>query len=101
MAPSQSQHWQGSDGSEIESAVILTAEANGTLAPLHNRMPVILDPEQFDAWLDCKRVSPGDMAEFLVPADDALLEAVELEPKINNPANDGPEILEPLRQSLL
>jgi putative SOS response-associated peptidase YedK len=41
------------------------------------------------------------MAEFLVPADDALLEAFELEPKINNPANDNPEILEPLRGSLL
>ena len=95
------EHWQGSDGSEIETAVILTTEANGTVAPLHNRMPVIIDPEQFDAWLDCKRVSPADMAEFLVPADDALLEAVELEPKINNPANDNPEILEPLRGSLL
>lgn len=95
------EHWQGSDGSEIESAVILTTEANATISPLHNRMPVILDPEHFDAWLDCKRVSPGDMAEFLVPADDTLLEAVELEPKINNPANDGPEVMEPLQQGFL
>ena len=95
------EHWQGSDGSEIESAVILTTGANATLAPLHNRMPVILDPEHYDAWLDCKRVSPGDVAEFLVPADDALLVAVELEPKINNPGNEGPEILAPIQNSLL
>lgn len=88
------EHWQGADGSEIESAVILTTGANGVVAPLHDRMPVILEPEHFDAWLDCKRLSPGDVAEFLVPADDALLEAVELDAKINNPRNDGPELLE-------
>jgi putative SOS response-associated peptidase YedK len=95
------EHWQGADGAEIESAAILTTEANATVAPLHNRMPVILDPECFDAWLDCKRLSPGDVAEFLVPADDALLEAVELDPKINNPGNDNPEIMEPLQQGFL
>lgn len=95
------EHWQGSDGSEIESAVILTTEANGVVAPLHDRMPVILNPEHFDAWLDCKRLSPGDVAEFLIPADDALLEAVELAPKINNPRNDGPEVLETLQDNLL
>ncbi len=88
------EHWQGADGSEIESAVILTTQANATVSPLHDRMPVILDPEDFDAWLDCKRVSPADIADVLVPADDALLEAVELERKINNPGNDGPEVLE-------
>ena len=93
--------WQGADGSEIESAVILTTQANATLSPLHNRMPVILDPEQFDAWLDCKRVSPADIAEFLAPAADTLLEAAELDPGINNPANDNPEILAPLGGGLL
>jgi putative SOS response-associated peptidase YedK len=95
------EQWQGADGSEIESAVILTTQANATVSALHNRMPVILNPEQFDAWLDCKRVSPGDLAEFLIPAPDTLLEAVELDPKINNPANDNPELLEPLQASLL
>jgi putative SOS response-associated peptidase YedK len=95
------EHWQGADGSEIESAVILTTEANATVSPLHHRMPVILDPEHFDAWLDCKRLSPRDVQEFLAPAEDDLLEAVEVDPKINNPANDGPEVLEPLQGSLL
>ena len=90
------EHWQGADGSEIESAVILTTQANATVSPLHNRMPVILNPEQFDAWLDCKRLAPDDVAEFLGPAEDDLLEAVEVHPRINNPANDTPDILEPL-----
>jgi putative SOS response-associated peptidase YedK len=95
------EHWQGADGSEIESAVILTTEANATVSPLHNRMPVIIDPEQFDVWLDCKRLSPADVAEFLVPAEDDLLESVEVHPKINNPANDMPDVLEPLQGNLL
>jgi len=95
------EHWQGADGAEIESAAILTTRANATLSPLHDRMPVILDPDEFDAWLDCKRLSPADVAELMAPADDALLEAVELDPRINNPRNDGPELLEAVRQRLL
>jgi len=95
------EHWQGADGSEIDTCVILTTQANATVAPLHNRMPVILEPEQFDAWLDCKRLSPEDLAEYLVPAADTLLEAVELDPRINKPSSDTPELLEPLGRRLL
>ncbi len=95
------EHWRGADGSEIESAVILTTDANATVSPLHNRMPVIIDPEQFDVWLDCKRLTPGDVAEFLLPAEDELLEAIEVHPKINNPANDTPDVLEPLQGNLV
>jgi len=43
------EHWQGADGAEIESAVILTTHANASVSPLHHRMPVIRDPEDFDA----------------------------------------------------
>jgi len=95
------EHWQGPDGSEIDSAAILTTQANATVSPLHNRMPVILDPEQFDVWLDCKRLSPADLAEYLVPAPDTLLEVLELDPRINNPSNDTPDLLEPLGRRLL
>lgn len=91
------EHWQGRDGSEIESAAILTTHANATLRPLHDRMPVLLDPEQFDGWLDCKRVPLAEVAGWLAPAPDDLLEAVEISPRINNPALDEPGLLEPLR----
>lgn len=95
------ERWRDADGGELESAVILTTEANATVAPLHHRMPVILDPESFDAWLDCDRLSPEDVDGFLKPAGDDLLETVELHPSINNPANDRADVLEPLQGNLL
>jgi putative SOS response-associated peptidase YedK len=45
--------WTDRDGGEIETAAIVTCAANKTLAPIHDRMPVIVPPENFDAWLDC------------------------------------------------
>jgi putative SOS response-associated peptidase YedK len=47
------EHWQGADGSEIETLAILTVAANRTMSVFHDRMPAILPPEHFDVWLDC------------------------------------------------
>lgn len=95
------EHWQGTEGSEMDSAAILTTQANATVSKLHQRMPVIIDPDNFDAWLDCRRLGPKDVEELMVPAADDFLEAIELDPRINNPANDAPELLEPLQGSML
>ena len=45
------EHWRGPEG-EVETCTILTTEANAALAPIHDRMPVILDPACYDRWLD-------------------------------------------------
>ena len=44
--------WLSADGSELESCAVVTTAANDHLAPIHHRMPVILDPKDWDAWLD-------------------------------------------------
>src|SRR3989449_488160 len=46
------EHWEGQDGQVIESCTLLTTEPNDLLAPVHNRMPVILDPKDYAQWLD-------------------------------------------------
>jgi putative SOS response-associated peptidase YedK len=48
--------WMGADGSEMESACIITTEANGAVAPIHHRMPVVIAPKDRDSWLDCTNV---------------------------------------------
>ena len=48
--------WTGPNGEEMETAAIVTTAANRTLAPIHDRMPVIVPPDGFDLWLDCARV---------------------------------------------
>ncbi len=90
------EHFLGADGSEIETMAILTVAANQTMAALHDRMPAILAPEQFDAWLDCRSGSSREVSELLLPAPEGLLELVEVSRKLNNPRNEGPEVQEPV-----
>lgn len=47
------EHWMASDGSELESAAILTTAADETIAAIHHRMPIVVEPRDFDMWLDC------------------------------------------------
>ncbi|MEL6311094.1 MAG: SOS response-associated peptidase family protein, partial [Pseudomonadota bacterium] len=81
-------------------AAILTTEANATVAPIHDRMPVILPPEQFDAWLDCKSGEAAEAVSLLAPAPDDLLEVFEVDRRVNNPRSDGPDLHEPVRTTL-
>lgn len=67
--------WAGADGSEIDTAVILTVAANATVAPIHDRMPAVIPPEAFAAWLDTARVMADAAARLLVPAPDDLFVA--------------------------
>jgi putative SOS response-associated peptidase YedK len=48
--------WMGADGSEMESAAIITIEANRMVGEIHNRMPVVILPEDYARWLDCTNV---------------------------------------------
>jgi putative SOS response-associated peptidase YedK len=94
------EHWLGADGSEIETAAILTVAANATVAPYHDRMPAILPPQSFEAWLDCQNVRAGDAAGLLAPAPIDLLEMIELDRRINNSRHEGPELHRPARSTV-
>jgi putative SOS response-associated peptidase YedK len=60
--------WMAADGSEIDSAAIITTAANATVGQVHDRMPVVIAPEHYAGWLDCERVSAAEAAELLKPA---------------------------------
>ena len=57
--------WTGPNGEELETAAIVTTNANRTLAPIHNRMPVIVPPEGFDLWLNCAMSMPQTAAALI------------------------------------
>lgn len=86
------EHWLGADGSEIETMAILTVPANRTVAALHDRMPAILAPEAFTAWLDWRGVSAAEAIRLLAARPEDLLEAVEVSPALNDPRNEGAEL---------
>jgi len=88
--------WTEPGGSEIDTAAILTTGANRTIGHIHDRMPVIIHPDQFTRWLDCVSSEPADVADLMRPAPEELMEAIPISDKVNKVANAGPDILEPV-----
>ncbi len=86
--------WTGPNGEELETAAIVTTRANRTLAPIHDRMPVILAPEAFDLWLDGAKVDAATASALIAPAPDNLLESYEISTAANRTANDHPKLVE-------
>jgi len=87
--------WTGPNGEEIDTAAIVTTQANATLHPIHHRTPVILEKEEFEPWLDCAHVDAHEAATLLKPVREDRMDAYEVSPAINRVVNDGPQVLEP------
>lgn len=89
------EHWEGPEGSAIDSCTILTTPANELVGTLHDRMPVILAPQEYDLWLD-PAIQEGERLQSLprpYPAEE--MTAYPVSTRVNNPANDSPECVEP------
>lgn len=95
------EHWLGADGSEIDTMAILTVGANRTVAAIHDRMPAIVGPELFEPWLDCRGTMAEIAAALLAPASEDLLEVIQVSRALNNPRNEGPELIMSQKQTLL
>jgi putative SOS response-associated peptidase YedK len=92
------ERWAGT-GEPLTTCTLITGPPNELMAPIHNRMPVILLPEEYDAWL-----APGDVpAERLLPLLNpypaALMEAYAVSTRVNSPRSDGPELIAALGHS--
>ena len=87
--------WTDRDGGEIETAAIVTCAANKTLTPVHDRMPVIVLPEQYDAWLDSDKIDAKQAAALVGPAPEDFFEAYEISTRVNSVKNDSAENLDP------
>jgi len=88
--------WIDPFGSEVDTACIITTPANALARRLHDRMPAIIEPEQFSAWLDNDGVSAKEAAGLLKPAREDLFELVPLGRAVNRAANDGPDLQTPI-----
>jgi len=90
--------WIGPNGEELDTAAIVTTDANRSLAALHDRMPVFVPKAAFDLWLDCTNVEADVAAALIRPADDGLLEAYEISPAVNRVANDSADLIAPVAE---
>jgi putative SOS response-associated peptidase YedK len=91
------ERWRGGGDEAVESCTIVTTEANELLAPIHDRMPVIVEPDRFAEWLDPSVTEPARVADLLRPHDPAEMQAYPVSLLVNNPANDAPGCRERLR----
>ena len=87
--------WQAPDGSELESCAILVTAANSVVAPVHDRMPVILPETSFSPWLDRHQQRPQELQKYLQPAVDGVLQCYRISTHVNNPQNDSADLIKP------
>lgn len=86
--------WRSPEGQALETCAILTTTANSIVAPIHDRMPVILRQEEFGLWLDRQVRETEKLTGLLAPYPADCLKAHQVSTLINSPAHDGPECIE-------
>lgn len=82
--------WKAPDGSELETFAILTTAANKLVAPIHDRMPMILPPDAFTLWLSHNMHDPDQLQPLFQPSSDAGMIAHKVPDLVNNPRFDSP-----------
>jgi putative SOS response-associated peptidase YedK len=80
--------WKDRSGNSIETCSILTTTPNTVTAAVHDRMPVILDPDAYDVWLDPGMTNVGAASALLMPYDAQLMRCYPVSTRINHVAND-------------
>ena len=85
--------WKDPQGNVVPSCTIITTAANEFLAPIHNRMPVILSRESEALWLDPEFEDAASLAPIFVPSPNSALDAYEVTRLVNHARNDNPEII--------
>jgi putative SOS response-associated peptidase YedK len=84
-----------SEAELLRTCAVVTTSANELMAPVHDRMPVLIDPDRWKAWLDPSNSDLDGLRALLVPADPRLLERYTVTTRVNSVRNNDPELLGP------
>lgn len=90
------EHWQDAAGNELETCTILTTAANAMVGELHDRMPVILDPNDYAAWLDTGGEEIATARALCKPYPAELMMHRPVSTYVNSPKHEGPACIDPL-----
>lgn len=88
--------WQNENGQTINSFTIITTEPNELMAPIHNRMPVILDKNEYEAWLNT--TDETSLKNMLKPFPSEKMKAYRVSEKVNAVRNEGPDLILPVNE---
>ena len=87
--------WKDPSGNWIKTCSILTTTPNAVTSAVHDRMPVILDPDSYDLWLDPEMKDVGAASDLLKPYDARLMRSYPVSSRVNHVANDDGECSRP------
>ena len=90
------ERWKDAAGKTLETCSILTTTPNAVTSAVHDRMPVILNPDAYDLWLDPGFVDVGAVSESLKPYDARLMRSYPVSARVNSVVNDGAECCAPV-----
>ena len=90
------EHWQDEHGNELETATLITTKPNPLVADIHDRMPAILAPDEYDDWLNTPSEKSSSLTRLLAPCPPEQLTAWPVSRNVNKPANDSPALIEPI-----
>ena len=91
------EEWLDKESGELlETCTIITTEANRVLEPVHERMPVILKPKDYEQWLDEKQNDTDKLQKLLAPYPAKEMTAHAVSRAVNVPSNDSPELINSL-----
>ena len=85
--------WTNPEGETIHSCTIVTTAPNDLMRPIHDRMPVILLPENESTWLDHSIEDASALNDLLSPYPPEIMEAYPVAPLVNSPTNDTPDVI--------
>jgi putative SOS response-associated peptidase YedK len=88
-----SERWRQPDDSMLHSATIITAAAGDDMDGIHDRMPVVLEPETWDIWLDSEVEDPDELELLLHPGQTGTLVHHQVGQAVGNVRNNGPELV--------
>ena len=92
------EHWQDAQGNSIDSCTIIVTGANAVMQPVHDRMPVLLDPAQFADWLEPANQDVEKLRDMLQPYAGSDLECYPVRRVVNKPGNDSDELIKRVYQ---
>lgn len=90
------EHWKSPDGEEIESCTLLTAAPNTLISPIHDRMPVLLEPEDYALWLNPKQPKTDLFHHLFRPYPAQKMAVYPVAPLVNNPRYDASDCMQPV-----
>lgn len=88
--------WSDPDGGDMDTGAILTIGSNRMMSSIHHRMPVILKPDAFEAWLDTSNVDTREAKKMFAPVEDDYLVATPISSRVNKVVNDDAEVQTPI-----